>query len=61
MGTFHNIYILQHMLQAHDVAEVVSYSVLTVEAELQYQASPCGNCGGLNGTATVFMQGNLSF
>lgn len=43
------------------MAEAVSYSVLTVEAELQYQASPCGNCGSQNGTETVFMQGNFSF
>ena len=43
------------------MVEEVSCSILTVEAELQYQASPCGNCGGWNGTETVFMQGNLSF
>jgi len=61
MGTSHNIYILQHILQAHDMAEAFSYFILTVEAELQYQTSPCGNCGSQNGTETVFMQGNLSF
>jgi len=61
MGTSHNIYILQHILQAHDMTEAVSYSILTVEAELQYQAIPRGNCGSQNGTETVFMQGNLSF
>lgn len=61
MGTSHNIYILQHILQVHDMAEEVSCSILTVEAKLQYRASPYGNCGSWNGTETVFMQGNLSF
>jgi hypothetical protein len=59
MGTSHNIYILQQ--QVHDMAEEVSCSILSVEAELQYQAGACGNCGGWNSTETVFMQGNLSF
>jgi hypothetical protein len=36
MGTSHNIYILQYILQAHDMAEAFIYSILTVEAELQY-------------------------
>lgn len=43
------------------MAEAFSYSILTVEAELQYQAGPSGNCGSQNGIETVFMQGNLSF
>jgi hypothetical protein len=61
MGTSHNICILLYILQAHDMAEAFSYSILTVEAELQYQAGPSGNCGSQNGIETVFMQGNLSF
>ena len=42
------------------MAQEISYFVLTVETNLQYQASPCGNCGQ-NSTETGFILGNLSF
>jgi hypothetical protein len=41
-------------IKGRTVAQAVSYSPVTAEAQVRARVSPCGICGGQSGTGTGF-------